>query len=44
MKIIDIDLDSLDRDEYLSLVQSLISYYYVMFDEYIELKIGGGNE
>ena len=44
MKIVDIDLDSLDREEYLSLVQSLISYYYVMFDEYIELKIGENNE
>ena len=44
MKINDIDLDSLDKQEYLCLIQSLINYYYVMFNEIIELKIEGSNE
>lgn len=41
MKINDIDLDSLDRHEYMALIQTLIDYFYVSFSEdYLELIKG----
>lgn len=43
MKIVDIYLDDLDKKEYLSLIIALTQYYYVMFDECIELNIGENN-
>jgi len=42
VEISHLDLDSLDRQEYLHFLQTLINYYYVQFDE--ELKIVQGSE
>ena len=42
MTIKDIDLESLDRTEYLHFLQTLIEYFYVQFGE--ELKIVQGSD
>lgn len=38
MKIVDINLDNFDKSEYLAFIQSLIDYYYVLFNETLYLK------
>lgn len=41
MKIQDIDLESLDREEYKHLISCLCNYYYVMFMQEIYIKYEG---
>lgn len=40
MTIININLDDLTRSEYKSLIETLIYYYYVLYDEKLELVRG----
>lgn len=44
MKIADINLDDLDRTEYLHFLQTLVEYFYVQFGEELEIRIKGSDE
>ena len=41
MKIVDIDLDSLDRTEYRFFIATIINYYSVLYSEELEIKVKG---
>lgn len=44
MKIVDIDLESLDREEYRHLLGCLCNYYYVMFSQEVYMNYEGEEE
>lgn len=37
MKLVDIDIENFDRNEYLHFLQTLIEYFYVQFGEKLEI-------
>lgn len=40
MIIREIDLDDFDKQEYIHFIKSLLEYYYIQFNEALELKKG----
>ena len=40
MIVKEIDLDSLAKDEYLAFIQTLLDYFYVQFDEHLDIVQG----